>query len=153
MKKSKKSDFGHKSEHSGAKGMLFSALFGNCISFASFIAFILILSGICLCVDNPHTIVLPLCLVSLYASAFVGGFAAIKKNRGADALLCSGLSGAMLTAELWMVFAILKKAFGITQMLSMSTVFKLIIIPMTVIGGLVSLSGSNKKPKRKFKGR
>ena len=108
---------------------------------------LMIFAGVCLSLDNAHTALTPFALFSLYTSAFFGGFVAVKKNKGRDALLCSSLCGVFTTIMFCLVFWIVGLIFDIKSDM-LSWVFRALCIISSIIGGFIG-RGSPKKPKRK----
>ena len=149
MKKSIKS---HKtSDKSPSKKILSSSLFGACVGFLCMLTLLMIFSAICLIIPNPHPLILPLCLFSIYASSFFSGFSAVKRNGGRDALLCGGLNGVIYMVVFWLVFAIIKAILGEHGATTLSFILKLLIIPIALIGAFSGLKGTTaKRPKRKY---
>ena len=128
-------------------GALFSSAFGMLCSIAIFTACLLILAGISLALENPHTAITPFALFALYTSTFFGGFISVKKNKGRDALLCSAVCGAVTTLIFCLIFLIIGLIFDIKSNM-LSWLLRALCIISSIIGGFIG-RGSQKKPKRK----
>jgi putative membrane protein (TIGR04086 family) len=128
-------------------GALLCSALGSLSSLAILTVLLMIFAGVCLALDNAHTALTPFALFSLYTSAFFGGFVAVKKNKGRDALLCSSLCGVFTTLIFCLVFWIVGLIFDIKSDM-LSWVFRALCIISSIIGGFIG-RGSQKKPKRK----
>lgn len=148
MKKSVKA---HKISDKGqGRKLLSSSLFGICIGFICMLALLIIFSAICLAIPNPHPLIFPLCLFSIYSSAFFSGFSAVKRNGGRDALLCGSLTGVAYMMIFWLVFATTKFMLKEEGAATLSFILKLLLIPTALAGAFSGLKGNTPvKPKRK----
>jgi putative membrane protein (TIGR04086 family) len=128
-------------------GALLCSALGSLSSLAILTVLLMIFAGVCLALDNAHTALTPFALFSLYTSAFFGGFVAVKKNKGRDALLCSSLCGVFTTLIFCLVFWIVGLIFDIKSDM-LSWLLRALCIISSIIGGFIG-RGSPKKPKRK----
>lgn len=143
----KKKNANKKSKSIFEGGALLCSALGSLSSFAILTVLLMIFAGVCLSLDNAHTALTPFALFSLYTSAFFGGFVAVKKNKGRDALLCSSLCGVFTTLIFCLVFWIVGLIFDIKSDM-LSWVFRALCILASILGGFIG-RGSPKKPKRK----
>lgn len=137
---------------SSVKALIINSLFGTLVGLLSLVLCIILMSTVCLLPDNPHIFIIPLCFFSMYSSAFFGGFAAVKRNRG-GALLCGALCGAALLIAVWLISACIGLGFGISSSGTGAMIYRLIILPVSCVGSLFGNSSSGKKarkPKRRF---
>ena len=128
---------------------LWGAIFGTALLFIMMMLF----SAICLLAKDPHPLVLPLCFMSVFSSAFLAGIFALKRNGGSDALLCGLLCGALLIIMLSLLFFITNLLMGASLSEAPSIIWKLLMIPSTILGafcGLPRKSKTQRKKGRKF---
>ena len=138
------------SDKSKGKQMLISTVFGVCIGIVCMLGFLMIFSAICMMMPNPHPLIAPLCLFSVYASAFFSGFAGVKRNGGKEALICGALCGVAYMLILWLSFAIIQGLFGERSTNTASLIIKLCIPPAALLGSFSGLKGkTTRKTKRK----
>ena len=140
------------SSHGSGKRLLISSVFGAVTGILIFILLVLISSAFCMIPESPHAFIAPLCIFSVYSSAFFSGFAAVKRN-GSSALLCGALSGVILMLTVWLASATLGLFLGITTSGASAFIFKLLIVPVSCVGALIGVGQSKdkkKKGKRKF---
>ncbi len=145
IKKKKSANKKSKSIFEG--GALICSAVGSLSSLAILTVLLMIFAGVCLSLDNAHTALTPFALFSLYTSAFFGGFVAVKKNKGRDALLCSSLCGVFTTLIFCLIFWIVGLIFDIKSDM-LSWLLRALCIISSIIGGFIG-RGSPKKPKRK----
>lgn len=133
--------------HSSA---LFCVALGSFCSIIILFAILAVFSSLLLASKSPHPFFTPLSFFAIYSSAFFGGFIAVKKNYGKDALLCGTLTGVVSTLLLCLLFlavgAILK-----TQSPPSSWIFRTLAIAFSTLGGLLATKSkaSRKKKKRR----
>jgi putative membrane protein (TIGR04086 family) len=138
-------------KHTSKSGILISAVFGLCISAIIMLALFMLFSIIGLANENPHSLLSPISFFTIYASAFFGGFSAIKKNKGRDCLFCGALCGILIALTYSLIFGIMGLAFNIDNA-PISWVYRIIIIPIAFLGSVTGISKQHKQPKkRKFK--
>jgi putative membrane protein (TIGR04086 family) len=147
MKKTQKS----KSSPPFAKKIMISSLFGMLAGISSLFAMLLIFSAICMMLRDPHPLILPLCFFSIYASAFLSGFFAVKRNGGKEALWCGILCGAMFITLLWIASFIIDMFVGASQPQATGIVCKLLCLPATVVGAFGGLAKNSKKGRPKHR--
>ena len=138
-------------KHVSKSGILISSAFGLFISIITALSLFVIFSLIGLANENPHSLLSPVSFFTIYASAFFGGFSAIKKNKGRDCLLCGALCGIFISLTYSLVFGIIGFICNIDNA-PISWVYRIIIIPITFFGSLIGIPKHHKQPKkRKFK--
>ncbi len=150
MKRSKKFEASSSKTSTTGKQIIISSAIGSAIGVGVFLIFALVSCAICMGLSRPLSLVAPFCFFCVYAASFTSGFAAVKINRGSDALLCGSLCGAMLMLLCWGVFSLLGVFFSVTDASALSIIWKLLIIPCSVMGGFLGLGQSGKKTKHKF---
>ena len=131
-------------------GALLCSSFGSLSSLAILTVLLMIFAGVCLSLDNAHTALTPFALFSLYTSAFFGGFVAVKKNKGRDALLCSSLCGVFTTLIFCLVFWIVGLIFNIKSDM-LSWVFRALCILASILGGFLGINHSKKSKRKRYR--
>ena len=147
----KRSD--HASKATGPVPILKGALWGVAVCLLSLTLMLLIFSGVCLCFDDPHKFIFPLCLLSIYASALLGGIACSRSGGGRGLLPRGALCGALILLALWGIFTLISllthtaPAIGIAPF-----IYKLMLLPVTLIGALIggspSKTGGTRRKRR-----
>lgn len=133
---------------SARRGVLFCIILGTALGILIFLAMLTLFSCILLATDNPHNYPFPLSLFSIYASAFFGGFIAVKRNGGRDALLCGALTGIAFTLVLCLIFLIIGAILKVDGSAS-SWLFRSFSVIGAVIGGLVAIKFKGAPKKRR----
>ena len=136
------------SDKGKGKQILISTIFGICVGIACMLGFLMIFSAICMMIPNPHPFIAPLCLFSVYASAFFSGFAGVKRNGGKEALICGALCGAAYMIILWLSFAIIQGLFGERSTNTASLIIKLCILPSAILGAFSGLKTRNNNRRK-----
>lgn len=130
------------------RGILLSSAFGLCGAILILLTLLAIFSLVGLAADNPHSLLLPFSLFSIYAAAFFGGFIAIKKNKGRDALPCGVLCGVVVAISYSLIFGIIGIILDI-ESTSISWLYRPLMIPVSTLGSIVGIAETRKRPKRK----
>ena len=129
-------------------GALLSSVFGMGIAVAALLALLSIFSIIGLASEKPHSLLSPISFFSIYASAFLGGFVAIKKNKERDALLCGALCGVFImlaySVTFWLVGIILN-----ADSTPISWLYRAIIIVCALLGAIIGVNKTHKKSIRR----
>lgn len=127
---------------------LFCVAFGSFCSIIILFVILAIFSCLLLTAKNPHAFFTPLSFFAICTAAFFGGFIAVKKNGGKDALLCGTLTGVASTLLLCLLFlavgAILK-----TQSPPSSWLFRTLAIAFSTLGGLLATKSKTSRKKKK----
>ena len=139
-------------KHTARSGILISSALGLCGAFIALLALLTIFSLIGLATSNPHSLISPASLATLYLSAFLGGFIAIKKNKGHDPLLCGLICGVIITACYLGVFFILGFVLR-SDSAPISWLYRALLIPSSVLGSLLGASKKRSISKKRKKGR
>ena len=150
MKKRKAKEGVRSRESDNKSRIIISSCIGAAMGILCFFVLSLICCAVCMNMSNPHAPLMPLCFVCVYAASFAAGFFAVIFNKRSDALLCGSLCGAMLMLLLWVSLAIFEKALGVTASLPLSLVWKILILPLSVIGAFAGLGQGYKRKKRNF---
>lgn len=129
-------------------GALYCSLFGIICAVAYMLICLTVFSAILLALENPHTALAPFAFFSLYTSAFIGGFASAKKNKGRDALLCGLVSGGFITLLFSVIFWIIGLILGVNSALT-AWIFRALIAVFALIGAFVGSSKMGSTPKKK----
>lgn len=112
--------------------------FGIGLGLISLSLLLLVCSVICLAAKNPHSLISPLSILCIYASAFSVGFFAAKRNRSSLLLVCGSLGGLGFALCLWLLFLILG-SFGLEQSgNNASILLRILIIPSSICGAMCS---------------
>ena len=150
MKKSNAKHFSANNEHIKGKKVIFSSIFGATAGLVSLALILLSFSAVCMLMDSPHRFILPIAFFAIYSASFLAGLFAVKRNGSSDALICGGICGVIFMIAVWSIFALLGYILP-NNATSMPFVFKLITIPLSVLGAFAGIgTTSNKKPKRNF---
>ena len=134
--------------HISKSGILLSCAFGLCGAILILLALLAIFSLVGLAAEDPHSLLLPISFFSIYAASFFGGFIAIKKNKGHDCLLCGLICGLLTALSYSLIFGLLGIILDIDST-SISWLYRLLMIPASLIGSIVGIGNAHKKPKRK----
>ncbi len=134
--------------HISKSGILISSAYGLLCATVILILLLAIFSAVGLATENPHSLLTPISFFSIYTASFFGGFIAIKKNKGADALLCGLICGIFTFLFLSLIFFIIGIILK-SQSASLTWLFRALIIPASILGSLLGSAKKNKLPKRK----
>lgn len=138
-------------KNTSKSGLLISSVFGVFGSVIILLMILVIFSFVGLAISEPHTLLSPVAFSALYLSAFFGGFIAIKKNKGRDALLCGLVCGCFITVLYLLLFWIAGLIFD-TDSTMLSWIFRILILPASVLGSFLGTIKDKKIPaKRKRK--
>lgn len=135
-------------KHKANRGILISTIFGLCVSMLILLILLMIFSLIGLATENPHALLSPLSFFSIYTSAFFGGFTAIKKNKGHDPCICGILCGIIIMITFSLIFGIVGIICNVDST-PISWVYRVLMLPSTLIGSIIGLTKKNKIPKHK----
>ena len=105
---------------------------------------------ICLLSNDPHTLLAPLSLFCIYASAFASGFIGAKKNRSCALLICGILCGIGYILMLSLILFILNISLLSDSAKSSSLWLRALCLPASVLGALCSASRSSPKKHRRY---
>ncbi len=151
MKKQKGAQASHAKAASKGKALLFSSMIGVVTGIISFVLLLFAFGSICMLINNPHKILLPLGLAAVYLSSVLAGCIAVKRNKDTDILLCSALCGVIYTLFLWLCLSVVRIIFNLDASFSfISFILNLSVIAASVAGGFLSGLIRPGKPKRKF---
>ena len=145
MKRSQK----NKSPIGLGKSMAVNSLCGALLGIASFFAMLLLFCAMGMALPDPHPFILPLCFFSVYSASFLCGLFAVKKNGGKDALLCGLLSGASFIILLWAIVFLINSFSSSATLQAPNFIWKLLSIPITMLGAFAGLKNTGKKPRKK----
>ena len=138
----------HEKKRTSKSGALVASAFGAGMAFALLLALLATFSIIGLAAENPHSLLSPISFFSIYASAFLGGFIAIKKNKGRDTLLCGALCGVLTmlaySVALWVAGIILD-----AESTPISWLYRAIIIVCAILGSIIGVNKTHKKSIRR----
>jgi putative membrane protein (TIGR04086 family) len=132
-------------ETTGIRALLFSSLIGAAVGIGALLILVLTLSAVCLCFDEPHGLVTPLCFFCVLSSAFFAGFTAQKRLR-CKALLGGAMCGIMLALALWIFSALLRIGFDTAH--GSSYLLKILVIPLSCVGSAIGTSSLQKRRGR-----
>ena len=138
----------HEKKHISKSGILISASFGLCAAIIILLVLLIIFSLVGLATEKPHSLLSPVSFFAIYCSSFFGGFAAIKKNKGRDALLC-GLSCGCFIAITFSILLWLAGFLLDAQSTPMSWLFRALTVVFAIIGSLLGTTKSSKPKKKK----
>ena len=138
---------GNKNKGSEVKMLLMNSGLGALIGFIITILSVLLISALCLLSDNPHVLVTPMCMFSIYSSAFFAGLIAQKKTKG-SVLLCGALCGVILALVLIVFSALLRIGID-TGNEYFSPILKILVIPASLIGALIGAYSPKKSKNRR----
>lgn len=150
MKKAGTKHFSKNSEKIKGKKLLLSSVFGALMGMGVLLLMLLIFSGICIFIDNPHKLILPLCFFAIYSSAFFTGLFSLVRNGSSDALLCGALGGTIFMISVWAIISLICYMLPPDNSSALSFIWKPVIIPVSIIGAFTGLSSKGTKTKRKF---
>lgn len=139
---------GNEKKRSLKGGALTSSLFGTVGGIAVLLLIISIFSAISLFFENPHAYVSPLSYFAIYGAAFLGGFIAVKKNCGRDALLCGLLCGIFSAVSLSLIFLIVGLVLK-SESTAATWIFRALTIIFPILGALLGMKRRAKPKKRK----
>ncbi len=133
-----------------SSGAVFAALYGAAVGGILVLALSLVCSLICLSAQNPDTLLSPLSFAVSGVSFIICGFIA---SRRARAILPSSLlSGAILTAFLWIVSLFLSDSDASGTSLVVSLLIRVVFVAVSLLGGMIGVNTGNKKRKRRTRG-
>lgn len=121
-----------------------SAAFGTGIGLAVFAVVITVSCALSMLTKNPHALVFPLSLISIYISAFISGFVTLRRNGREKAMICGIASGICFT----LILGILLVPFNSKDAVSVNMIYKLINIPVATVGAFCALRKKAKKRKK-----
>lgn len=111
-----------------------------------FFLLLLIFSAFCLLLKDPHSLALSLSLGAIYLSAFIAGFASVRRNGRRDALLLGSLSGLLLLLLLSALLLLVGNSEADGE-IKHALLLRLLVIPIAIGGAF--LGATRRKPKRK----
>ena len=137
-----------KRESVGLRPIISSSSIGALSGLAALLILIFVFSALCLCFDDPHRLIAPLCFFAVISSSFFAGFAAQKRLK-CKALIGGILCGCMLSLALWMLSGIIGLFMNVGA--GTSYLLKILVIPSSCFGSLVGMPSSKKDKKRQFR--
>ncbi len=141
---------GGKKDFSGGVKLAMGVAFGIGAGFLSLSVLLLIFSALCLMSKDPHAMIAPLSLAAIYASAFIAGMLSAKRNGSSSVLICGLLEGICFTALLWLVFFVVGISGLEGENLKNAFIWRLLIIPSSVLGALCTLKRQSPKRRKKY---
>ena len=135
-------------ERSRIGGLAVSVATGAGVGLICFLLLILIFSGLCLAVENPHSLTFALSLAAIYISALAAGFASVRKNHRENALLCGALTG--LTFMLALCALLLLIPTGAESAPSNAFILRLLVLPISIAGSFLGRVQKKVKKHKKF---
>lgn len=118
-------------------GIIAPSLFGAVSAILILICLLLVFSAVSLLCDTPSSLVPPLSYFAIFSASFFGGFIAIKKNKGRDAMLCGALCGTFTALSLSLIFLAIG-FFLSTKSSAAAWLFRIAIIPSSIFGGIIA---------------
>lgn len=135
-------------ERSRIGGLTVSVATGTGGGLICFLLLILIFSGLCLAVENPHSLTFALSLAAIYLASLASGFVSIRKNHKRDALLCGALTG--LTFMLALCALLLLIPTGAESAPSNAFILRLLVLPISIAGSFLGRVQKKVKRHKKF---
>ena len=131
--------------------IIYRAMAGMLAGLLCLSALLLIFSAFCLALQDPLPFVLPLCILSLTASALLVGAVCARLSDSGHVLSCCLICGAMLAAVLWATFGIIGRLLSADNMIP-AFLSPLAIVPLTLLGiplGLRPTKSRSHRPRRR----
>jgi putative membrane protein (TIGR04086 family) len=122
---------------------------GTGLGLLCFSALILIFSGLCLALDDPHSLTFALSLAAIYLSALVSGFASVKRNHKEDALLC-GIATGVLFMLILSALLLFIPTTETDSAPSNAILLRLLVIPLSLVGSFLGTAQRKMKRHKKF---
>ena len=135
-------------ERSRIGGLTVSVATGTGVGLICFLLLTLIFSGLCLAVENPHSLTFALSLAAIYLSALAAGFASIRKNHKRDALLCGALTGSIFMLALCALLLLVQT--GAESAPSNAFILRLLVLPLSIAGSFLGRVQKKLKRHKKF---
>lgn len=135
------------SERNGLGELIRHSAIGAAIAVALCGAFCVLGGALCLLSDDPRTLTLPIALIGLYVSAFLGGRIAARLHKGA-VLWCGLISGGLLAVLFWFLTLFFphgeaNTVFPISLLLRIGTVV------VSMLGSILPFSAKRKRHPQK----
>ena len=141
--------FGSSQKASRLGALSASVATGTGVGLLCFSLLILIFSGLCLALDDPHTLSFALSLAAIYLSALVSGFASVKRNHKEDALLCGIATGILFMLILCALLLFIPTAEADSAP-SHTIILRLLVIPLSIVGSFLGTMQKKVKRHKKF---
>ena len=141
---------GGKKDFSGGAKIAMGVAFGVGAGLLSLCALLLIFSALCLMSNNPHAMIAPLSLTAIYVSAFIAGLLCAKRNGSSSVLICGLLEGICFCALLWFIFFAVGLSGSEGENLKNAFIWRLLMIPVSVLGALCTLKHPSPKRRKKY---
>lgn len=119
-----------------------SAFFGTAIGVICALILTVVGTLLCYSAKDPDTLITPVAFAVLYLSSMVAGFAAVRKNRS-SALLCGGLSGALIMLLFLFCSIFLKGNAPSPIKFPLSLLLRFFMIVAAILGGYIGLGRKN----------
>ena len=150
-KKNRKKSFSSpKNAMTGGLRLFAGALFGVGVGILSLLAMLVMFASLCLSLKQPLGVISPLALTSIYLSAFLCGFCALRYNQGNAILLCGATSGVAFYVVLRIIFLLFSYFSGDSAAAPFALALRLAIIPIAFVGALCASKKSVRRRKKKF---
>ena len=134
------------SEERSFGNLLQSALFGALFGILAAVLLLFAATAIGYATADPCSLTMPLALTALYLSAFVSGFAALRRNR-AMALVCGSFSGLFLMLVFLVLSLLLRNHSDASFSTPVALLLRAVMIPCAAIGGYCGLSRKASKKR------
>jgi putative membrane protein (TIGR04086 family) len=138
-----------KNESAGITQLIKAVAYGAGAGLLCFLCLLLVFSAISMKAGNPHALMTPLSLTSLYVSSFVCGIVCARKNAKKSLLLSALISGTCFTALLCAIFLLSGSLLPSGENIKGAFIFRLLMIPCSLLGAFsTARRGSQRKRKR-----
>lgn len=139
-----------KKESSRLMSIATAIAFGIGAGLISLSLLLLVSSAICLASKSPHSMIYPLSLFCIYASAFLTGLFAAKRNHSSLLLVCGALGGLGFALCLYLLFLILGSVGLNSSTDKANILLRILIIPSSICGAMCSLRRPTVKKRKKY---
>ena len=140
---------GSKKDFSKGTKLAMSVAFGLGGGLMSLAALLLVFSVLCIMTKDPHAIMTPLSFAAIYLSAFIVGILCAKRNGSSYILVCGVLGGICFALLLRGIFFLLGIAGFVSAGDQNTFIWRMMIIPASMLGSLCSLKHSTPKRRKK----
>lgn len=134
------------STDSGVGNLIQSALFGALIGLLSATLLLFAATAVCYATADPAALATPSALISLYLSALIGGFAALRRHRSL-ALACGSLCGMFLMLVFLALSLLLRNQIDNGFPFTISLLIRVLMIPVAAFGGYLGLPRNTRKKR------
>ena len=130
------------------KGFLSCSLIGAVIAIAISALLAVVLSYVLYKTDDPTRYLTPVALSVLYISALMGGFRAVRFNKG-SALLCGLITGVLLLAVTFIFSLPIKQSLSSDHSILNAVALRAAVVVCSIIGAFIGISKPNPDKKRR----